>query len=231
MAFSRTWNAAYEAQPSDTENISLGASRIRNIKTDIQERGEVDHSWAGNADDGKHKQITFGPIPLTANPANLANHGFLYTKDVSAKAELHWIDEDGNVVVFTNAGNLASAFPAGTKLLFVQTSAPTGWTKDTDQNNKALRIVSGAAGAAGSTPFTTVFGSGKITGSHALSTSQIPAHTHTSAVFPSGRTVAIGPGATSSDSGSTGPTGGGGGHTHTLSLNIQYVDVIKATKD
>jgi len=103
MAFTRTWNAAYEAQPADTENISIGASRIRDLKTDIQERLVVDHAHAGNADDGKHKQITL-LAPLGADPANIANHGFLYTKDVSGKVEFFWEDEDGNVVQLTVAG-------------------------------------------------------------------------------------------------------------------------------
>ncbi|BCV03688.1 MAG: hypothetical protein CM15mV71_320 [Caudoviricetes sp.] len=37
------------------------------------------------------------------------------------------------------------------RMLFQQTSAPTGWTKDTsDTNNRALRVVSGSAGSGGS---------------------------------------------------------------------------------
>ena len=38
----------------------------------------------------------------------------------------------------------AQAFPSGTKMIFQQTSAPTGWTKITSSvDNKALRVVSG----------------------------------------------------------------------------------------
>src|SRR5712671_6740374 len=37
----------------------------------------------------------------------------------------------------------AERFASGTRLLFQQTSAPTGWTKDTTHNDKALRVVSG----------------------------------------------------------------------------------------
>ena len=48
-------------------------------------------------------------------------------------------------------------FPSGTKMLFHQTSAPTGWTKVTTHNNKALRVVSGSAGSGGSNAFTTAF--------------------------------------------------------------------------
>lgn len=49
-------------------------------------------------------------------------------------------------------------FPAGTVMLFVQTSAPTGWTKSSARNNYALRIVTGTASAndAGSS-FTDIF--------------------------------------------------------------------------
>jgi hypothetical protein len=46
---------------------------------------------------------------------------------------------------------------SGTKMLFAQTAAPIGFTKDTTHNDKALRVVSGTAGSGGSTGFTTVF--------------------------------------------------------------------------
>ena len=94
----------------------------------------------------------------------------------------------------------ATSFPSGTRMLFQQTSAPTGWTKDTsDTNNRALRVVSGSAGSGGSVAFTTAFASKSVSGSianataggsigntsaggtvsnHTLSTSQIPAHNH-----------------------------------------------------
>lgn len=48
-------------------------------------------------------------------------------------------------------------FPSGTTMPFVQTTAPTGWTKSTTHNDKILRIVSGSASSGGSTPFSTVF--------------------------------------------------------------------------
>lgn len=78
------------------------------------------------------------------------------------------------------------AFPSGTRMLFQQTSAPTGWTKDTSQDNKALRVVSGAAGSGGSVGFTTAFSnqntgstqaSGTVAG-HQLSLAEIPSHRH-----------------------------------------------------
>lgn len=112
-SFTRTWNAAYEAQPADTENISLGAGRIRNLKSDIQERLEVDHFHAGDTQDGEHKKLTLGePI---STPSNVANKGFLYGKDVGGKIELHYLDEDGNEVSITSGGVLNSVSPITTR--------------------------------------------------------------------------------------------------------------------
>lgn len=40
MAFSVAWNAAFEADPEDTDQLSEGALRIRNLKIAIRERME-----------------------------------------------------------------------------------------------------------------------------------------------------------------------------------------------
>ena len=104
----------------------------------------------------------------------------------------------GNVGVtgtLTIGGRLADAFPNGTKLLCNQTTAPTGWVKDTTHDNKALRVVSGTAGTGGSVNFTTAFGSQNV-GETTLTTDQIPGHTHTFS--------------------GSGTTGNAGGHTHTI---------------
>lgn len=64
----------------------------------------------------------------------------------------------------------ANPIPSGTKMLFVQTAAPTGFTKDVTHNNKALRIVNGTASSGGTTAFTSVFASRTPTGSNAAAT-------------------------------------------------------------
>jgi hypothetical protein len=50
-----------------------------------------------------------------------------------------------------------------TKMVFHNISAPTSWTRDTTDNNKALRVIGGPTATAlspgGSNPFTTVFNS------------------------------------------------------------------------
>jgi hypothetical protein len=154
----------------------------------------------------------------------------------------------------------AAGFPAGTVMLFAQTSAPTGWTKDTtNYNNSGLRIVTGTASTGGSVDFTTAFASktptGSITitavsgsaGNTTLTTPQIPSHTHTAnAQTAVGRSPVASPLNTgSATAGVTGSTGGDGAHSHPFSftsgtgtfagdainLAVKYVDVIRATKD
>ena len=72
---------------------------------------------------------------------------------------------------YLDYGNLTnvptiSSFPSGTRMIFQQTSAPTGWTKDTsDTNQRALRVVSGTASSGGSVDFTTAFASKGVSGS------------------------------------------------------------------
>lgn len=129
----------------------------------------------------------------------------------------------------------ASDIESGTIMLFVQTAAPTGWTKSTTHNNKALRIVSGAVGTGGSIGFSTVFGL-TATDAHQLTTAEMPAHTHTytqpsspSSVNTEGATSAVVKAVTASQP--SGSAGSDGGHSHNIDLRVQYVDVIIATKD
>lgn len=79
--------------------------------------------------------------------------------------------------------------PQSTSWVFFQAAAPTGWTKQTTHNNKALRVVSGTGGGSGgSTAFTTVLSptfayagtlaTSDATGNTALAESQIAAHAH-----------------------------------------------------
>ena len=128
------------------------------------------------------------------------------------------------------------AFPSGTRMLFQQTAAPTGWTKDTTNDDKALRLVSGTVGSGGTNALSsldaTAVGtvSSSISGStasHILTTSQMPSHTHSgnvnlrtnweagnSSLSPIGTGSARYDGSGSSPSFTTNSTGGGSGHNH-----------------
>jgi hypothetical protein len=110
-----------------------------------------------------------------------------------------------NGTAWTSA--VPAGFPTGTVLIFGQTAAPTGWTKDTTNfNDSALRVVTGTVSSGGTQGFTTAFASqtpagtvsvGVSAGTLAVSagtlavsagtlsaaattlaTSQIPAHQH-----------------------------------------------------
>jgi hypothetical protein len=157
----------------------------------------------------------------------------------------------------TTQTTAATGFNAGTVMLFAQTSAPTGWTKDTtNYNNSGLRVVTGAASTGGSVDFTTAFASqtpsGTVSvsgsaGNTTLTTPQIPSHSHSGGAGGGGFS-AFGPGSApagpfNAAGGNTGGAGGGGSHSHPFSVSsstfsgnainlaVKYVDVIRATKN
>ena len=142
----------------------------------------------------------------------------------------------------------AATFPSGTAVLFAQTAAPTGFTKSLTHDNKALRVVTGTASSGGTSSFTTVFAdqtptittSGLSAGATTLTTAQMPSHTHPSGAYSAGECPGTAMGSPRGAQQTTGSTGGSGSHTHTvtgtatstaITLNVQYVDVIIATKD
>lgn len=90
-------------------------------------------------------------------------------------------DGSANVQISTTSAS-GGGVPSGTTMLFQQTAAPTGWTKQTTHNNKALRVVSGTASSGGSVAFTTAFSTSRtVSGSvanHTLTLSEIPSHNH-----------------------------------------------------
>jgi hypothetical protein len=153
---------------------------------------------------------------------------------------------DGKTLASTD--DVIDNFPAGTRMLFQQTAAPVGWTKQTTHNNKALRVVSGSVVNGGATPFTTVFGSSKTAGSHAITTAQMPSHIHSESNYLDNKGSCGTAGAQSykyisymgcseNQISGTGTWAGGASagsgntHNHTLSLDLQYVDLIIASKD
>jgi len=194
------------------------------------------------------------PITLNGTTGVTYPDGVLQTSGVPAPGTA------GNVLtsngtIWTSAA--AAAFDAGTRMLFAQTTAPTGWTKDTtNYNNYALRVVTGAASTGGSVGFTTAFASqtpagsvsvntsGLSAGSTTLTTAQIPSHTHSTGNFYAGGGCTGPAGGFSGQASGTGATGGGGSHNHSISgsatatftgtainLAVQYLDVITATKN
>lgn len=124
-----------------------------------------------------------------------------------------------------NPGLVGVDFPAGTRMLFQQTTPPPGWTKDVTAffNDCALRLVTGNVVNGGSAAFSAVFASRTPTGAvqpTALSIAQIPPHTH-GYVRPDlnlGRQNGAATGA-GNNPGVTDSTGSGETHTHGLTMN------------
>jgi len=141
--------------------------------------------------------------------------------------------------------------PSGTVSLFYRSTAPTGWTQVTTQNDKILRVVSGTGGgAAGTNAFSNTFTNravsatvpvsiaGLAVGGTTLSINQIPIHAHPAnnagnTGGSGGGIAAVAPGT------STGNYGNSGGHGHpavfasasgpwstTLDFRVQFIDII-----
>lgn len=129
---------------------------------------------------------------LKASSGTVAAPGMAFSSDTDTGFYRKAADTIGVVAGGVEVGTIGttgfSSFPSGTVMLFVQTTAPTGWTKSTTHNDKALRIVSGTASSGGTTAFTTVFAA------RTIQIANLPAHTHTV----------------------SGTTGGGGSHSHTV---------------
>jgi hypothetical protein len=136
-------------------------------------------------------------------------------------------------------GQSSGGFPTGTQMLFVQNTAPTGWTKVTTFNDYSLRVVNGTSGGVGggTTAFSTVFASRSISGTvgcTTLTVNQMPSHNHSGVLvsgIASGLSCAGG-----AAGGSTANTGGSQAHNHSLSITaldmaVKYVDVIIASKN
>jgi len=131
MAHSITWDAPFDATPADNDEASVGASDIRGFKDAIRERVALDHYFdiAGtDAEHGEHLKITLhAPI---SKPTAVADKGFIYSKDVDNKAELHYLDEDDNEIQLTSKGviNVVSRI-VGEIILWSDSIAtiPSGW--------------------------------------------------------------------------------------------------------
>ena len=167
-------------------------------------------------------------------------------------------------------GSTPPSFPSGTVMLFYQAAAPTGWTKVTTQNDKALRVVSGSGGVAGGTnAFSTVMAQ-SVVGGTTLAAATVPnlsvsvsgtvttynagnggyyhpiapagwaafnpddgvnnVHTSAAVAFGTGMTYTNMSQAANSMSGATSGASGGA-HNHPITMAIQYIDLILASKN
>jgi hypothetical protein len=135
--------------------------------------------------------------------------------------------------------SLEPDFPSGTLMLFQQSTAPPGWTKQTTHNDKALRVVSGAASSGGTNSFSSMFAS-RTSDAHTLTIAEIPSHAH-GEPYPSSPLGGTTTHATynylrdivwdTQAIDSTSSVGGDGPHSHAYDMRVQYVDLIIAQKN
>ena len=142
-------------------------------------------------------------LPTAANITAAAGDTFIVISDASGNVRVMAYQRASGAALVSAAGDIA----AGSVALFRQTSAPTGWTKDTtNYNDHAIRIVTGTASSGGVINLSTVLGY-TATQSYTLVLADTPAHDH-------------GPGTLS------GFTTTGGSHTHSLN---NATNVIRGT--
>ena len=227
MAYTEVAISGYNTNPPPDDGSTLAANSV---------------SWA------KIKTKLFDPIRdgLQTIDDNIASAITTADADLATlEAAIDVLDAQVDAIASAMRG------PTGTAMLFRQTTPPTGWTKGTDLDDYALRLVTGTPSTGGSTAFTSVFTSRTIL------TANLPSHTHSfsdtgtlSFVDSTGFLINV-----SEDDTATGATGGSdrvtsvSDDTATVSgtfsfsvtsgstgsgsawdFAVQYVDTIYATK-
>ena len=175
-----------------------------------------------------------GLSTLTANNVILGN-GASAPTFVAPSTSGNLLTSNGTTWASTAPVTPAPPFASGTRMSFQQTAAPTGWTKDTTAaiDDSILRFVTGSVTPSGGSVAFSTWNAQTVTGGTAITTAQMPAHTH-------GYTEYSTSGAAGASSGrfvsspftqQTQSTGSGGSHTHPLTQNIKFYDFIIAAKD
>ena len=171
-------------------------------------------------------------LPGVANITTAANDRY----EARSLGSGNWIvtkyqKADGVAVVVTAP---TPPFASGTRIVFQQTAAPSGWTKDTTAaiDDSILRFVTGSVTPSGGSVAFSTWNGQTATGAYTLLTADMPAHTHTlGAINAVGGLQGGAQGYVGDGSSPTGSTGGGGSHSHSLTQNLKYYDAIIASKD
>ena len=173
---------------------------------------------------------------LTYNSFTMTDSEFLRLNDTPDSYTGHadeylTVNSAGNAMEFRTFPN--PIIETGSKMLFGQSAAPTGWTQDTSVNDRVIRLTSGTGGGTGGTWSLT----GITTGGHTLTTAEMPSHRHTSY---GSQNLCIG-GCEAGQlpiyniNSSTGYTGSNQPHSHPLSSDNSwrpsYLDCIMCTKN
>ena len=201
----------------------------------------------GNIDATTPNSGTTGGVRVRGN--GTSGVAYIQVTDSLGSTEWgHFKAHSNGYIVWSGAiagANYPNLIPAGTVMVFGQTNAPTGWTKITTHDNKALRVVSGTASSGGTRGFTSAFNTTFTSDGTVLTTAQMPSHYHGAGLTQRISTSAMQYGSMAAstassysednDNGTLQPitetVGGSEAHTHTMNFDVAYVDVIFASKN
>lgn len=162
---------------------SLWNAEFSNLYTNLTPAG-ID-TWS-NTDVQMQTQTDPFPGSVTSRPTSLAGEieRLRFTiQGIKGSEATYWYNPPADTVgsLNTRVSNLENgvtgAIVSGVIMPFYQAAAPTGWTKLTSQNDKALRVVSGSGGGSGGTNAM----SAGLSHSHTVNshTHDLGNHTHT----------------------------------------------------
>lgn len=138
---------------------------------------------------------------------------------------------NGPRIVSAVGSTNADPIPVGSKTIWYNAAAPTGWTA-VALNDYAISVVTAGGGGAisGTIPYSTLFAR-TDTDNYTLLIADIPPHTHT-ALGSSQNNYGIGAtAALRGDATTTGTTGGGGAHKHGLDMRVQTATFTLCSRD
>ena len=167
VLFSLNQSAGYQRPYIDSDSGQFKYNPSTNRLT----VGNFTGNGAGLTDlDGGN--ITTGTIsPARLPSATNASEGVVIVHDTYPPTNTSTVQAPSARAFKKLYDNTVGIIPPGSKMLFYQASAPTGWTKLTTDNNKTLRVVSGSGGGSGGTnAFSNTFTSLTV---------PLPRHNHT----------------------------------------------------
>ena len=233
-----------DGQTTITANIPFNNRKITGLG-DATAAADALNRQTGDA---RYLQLPSALVALT----HLADGDIFGVYDLSATADKGVTYASLKTELTTDFQADGRMFPAGTRMVFQQTTPPTGWTKETGAayDDAALRFETGTISTGGSQSFNTTFASRTFTGTvgnDTPSTAKTAAHTHVVTAenqLYGVSLVSTNDFATTADNADTGGTppsvatssaGSGTAHDHSLTMNaanfaVKYVEACVAEK-
>lgn len=194
------------------------------------------------------ENLTSGSFALT-----LSNAGGSVVIPQGRRCVVFLDTSNGPRIVAIAGSATADPVPTGSKTIWYNTAAPSGWTA-VAMNDYAIKIVTAGLGGvtSGSVAFSTLFGR-TATDAHTLTSAEIPSHQHfqfnatagsntsiiTNAQYPyyqaaggnADYNYTMGGSSTAATLGLSSLVGGGGSHTHDIDMRVLTAAFTLASRD